>query len=93
MNSYRKIIELWPTRAGFAEDLEIKQGTASAWWQRDSIPKEFWKPLVLIARKRGFKGVTYELLADIAAGSIPNSKIPKRPHRKGAVLRTQVNNI
>lgn len=72
MNSNRQIIELWETRSAFADDIKIKEGTASAWWQRDSIPKEFWKAIVEAAKTRKFKGVTLEVLADIAAKSLPS---------------------
>jgi len=61
------IIALWPHIRSLAEDLGVKEASVRKWKDRDSIPAEYWLPLVAAAERRGIPGVTLELLAQIAA--------------------------
>jgi hypothetical protein len=67
MDSYIAIIDQWPSIAAFGRDIGVKDVTARAMRARDSIPPEFWTRLVVAAERRRLAGVTYELLAQIAA--------------------------
>jgi DNA-binding transcriptional regulator YhcF (GntR family) len=52
MDSYRDLIDQWPSVKTLASDLAVKPNTASKWRQRDKIPPEHWLGLVKAARKR-----------------------------------------
>lgn len=66
MNSFRSIIELWPTREEMAVDIGAKPSAVSKWWQRDSIPAEWWSA-VLASPLSGEAGLTAEILTSLAA--------------------------
>ena len=66
INSFRTLIELWPSREGMASDIGAKSSAVSKWWQRDSIPAEWWSPI--LATEIAFKEkVRAEALIDLAA--------------------------
>lgn len=67
MDSFSKIIALWPTVASFAEDVGAKYPTAASWEQRNTLPPDVWEKVVAAAARRGFEGVTFGRLAAIAA--------------------------
>jgi hypothetical protein len=46
INSFRELIELWPSREGMAADIGAKSSAVSKWWQRDSVPAEWWAPIL-----------------------------------------------
>ena len=64
--SFRPIIDLWPSRAELADDVGTTRLLAQQWWTRDFVPPEWWRLLVEAARRRGYRGVTYVRLAEIA---------------------------
>jgi hypothetical protein len=66
INSFRELIELWPSREGMAADIGAKSSAVSKWWQRDSVPAEWWSPILAtdIAVK---SRVRAENLIDLAA--------------------------
>lgn len=66
MESFADIIEQWPSAVAFGEDLGVKDVTARSWKWR-GIPAEYWSDVVAAARHRGIPGITYELLARLAA--------------------------
>jgi hypothetical protein len=47
-----------------ADDLQIPRVTVQQWWTRDSIPAEWFRPVVNAAKARGFKSVTESALMD-----------------------------
>ena len=53
INSFRALIELWASREGMASDISAKSSAVSKWWQRDSIPAEWWAPI--LATETAFK--------------------------------------
>lgn len=67
MNSFSEIIALWPTVVAFADEVGVKYPTAASWEQRNTLPPDIWGRVVEAAERRGFKGVTFERLAAIAA--------------------------
>lgn len=67
MDSFRSIIDKWPSLPAFAADLDVIYVTAQAMKRRDSVSAEHWPALVAAAERRGIKGVTLEALASIKA--------------------------
>ena len=49
ISSFRELIELWETREAMAADIGAKASAVSKWWQRDSIPAEWWAPVLATA--------------------------------------------
>lgn len=68
VDSFRSIIDLWPTRIAMASDVGGAAGEVSKWWQRDKIPDRWWARVVStqVAMENG---VTLEVLARLAAGA------------------------
>lgn len=67
MQSFADIIDLWPTATELAAELGEKEGTVRQWKNRNSIPADRWPAIVGASARRGFRQVTYEILAAIAA--------------------------
>lgn len=65
-DTFSSIIDLWPSAAALASDLDEKDVTVRKWRNRNSIPGEKWLRLVRAAERRGFCGVTLGRLAQIA---------------------------
>jgi hypothetical protein len=65
MNTFRSIIDQWPSLQDFAADLEVKYVTAQLMRHRDSIAAKHWRNTVAAASKRGMKHITLDLLASI----------------------------
>jgi len=66
INSFRQLIELWGTREAMAAEIGAKPSAVSKWWQRDSVPAEWWSPILAtdVAIK---EEVNAEALIDLAA--------------------------
>ena len=66
ITSFRALIELWGTREAMASDIGVKSSAVSKWWQRDSIPAEWWSPILAtdIATKKKLRA---ETLIELAA--------------------------
>lgn len=66
--SFRAIIELWGnSRGDMAAELPGTTATqVSKWWQRDSIPPEYWSELLKTSHAID-AGVTAEVLTGLAA--------------------------
>jgi hypothetical protein len=67
-DSFRSIIELWPSPSADSMALEIGAGIPAVrkWYQRDRIPAEWWLA-VLASEPAKYAGVTAETLAALAA--------------------------
>lgn len=59
-------MDLWPTVADLAADLDFKYVTVAAWKQRNFIQPMYWPAIISAAQKRGIEGVTYETLTHAA---------------------------
>ena len=66
--TFRDVIELWPTRVALADDIGLDQRAISKWWQRDSIAAEWWGPVSRLPPAQE-AGVTVMTLAEIYARS------------------------
>lgn len=66
ITSFRALIELWETREAMASDISAKASAVSKWWQRDSVPAEWWSPI--LATEVAFKSkVRADTLIELAA--------------------------
>ena len=63
MTTVSDIIGKWPTQKLFATDIDVPETTASSWKQRHSIPAKYHAAIVVSAKARKLKGITYEALA------------------------------
>jgi hypothetical protein len=66
MDTFSDIIALWGTATALGRDIGESGVTVRAWRNRDSIPSAKWRNVVRAAQRRGFKGVTVNLLAKLA---------------------------
>lgn len=74
ITSFKNVIDLWGSRDGMASDIGAKPSAISKWWQRDSIPAEWWV-LVLATKRASDSGLTAETLASLAAREDAESRI------------------
>jgi hypothetical protein len=66
IESFRQIIEWWPTTRALAEDLGIEDAVVRQWKMRDIIPARYWRALLetKIARKHRLTAGQLTNLAD-----------------------------
>ena len=67
LKDFRAAIDLWPSCAEFARDIDAPYNTAAAWYGRNSIPPEHWAAIIAAAEKRDFDGVSAAALTAMAA--------------------------
>ena len=67
MDTFADIIALWGKATQLARDIGETGLNVRAWRNRNSIPPEKWVDVVAAAKRRGFKGVTVELMARLRA--------------------------
>ena len=67
VDSFREVLGLWSTLRDFASEVDAPLVSARKWHQRDSIPPEFWIKVSDAAQRRGFDGITVELLTRLRA--------------------------
>lgn len=65
--TFANVIDQLGGSARVAELLSVPPGTAAAMKSRNSIHPKYWSRIVGAAREQRVKGVSYELLADLAA--------------------------
>jgi UDP-N-acetyl-D-galactosamine dehydrogenase len=65
--NFAAVITAWPSRRDFESDLGLRGGLAAVWKHRDSIPARSWAGVIEAAKRRGISGVSYDLLARLAA--------------------------
>jgi hypothetical protein len=79
LTSFRSIIELWGpkdahgARLAMASEIGGSAGMVTKWWQRDSIPPEYWSSILATERARG-AGVTADLLTELAARDVAEAR-------------------
>lgn len=66
--TFRDIIELWPSPDALAGELGAKAETVRKWRQRESIPAEWWVPVIEAGKAHG-KDLSAEQFAAIASRS------------------------
>ncbi len=68
MKTPRDILDMWPSRAELARDLDEASVTVRQWGRNNSIPGKADVGLVSAAKRRGFM-LTFEMLARSRAGA------------------------
>ena len=81
--SFAAVIAAWPSARDFEADLGLSRGLAAVWKHRDSIPARSWAGVIEAAQARGIGGVSYGLLARLAAAR-------RTPRLRGAAPRIAV---
>jgi len=66
-NSFKDVIEAWPSVEAFADDTGVSANLVSVWKHRDTLPNRVWAEVVAGAEAREIEGVTYATLVAIAA--------------------------
>jgi hypothetical protein len=69
MRSFRSIVELWPSRDSMAAEVGAYPNLVSKWWQRNSIPVEWWQT-VLSTRTAREAGLTAALFVKMSAREV-----------------------
>lgn len=67
MKSYRDVIRAFGGPSEFAAAIGANANTARSWLHRDSVPPEWWVAVVKAARAKRIRGITFEVMAIIAA--------------------------
>ncbi len=65
ITSFRELIDLWDSREAMASDIGAKVPTVTKWSQRDSVPAEWWSPILAtgVAIEAGVTAETFVALA------------------------------
>ncbi len=63
--TFLQIMNFWPSARVLSADIGAKHANVLKWRQRDSIPPEFWEPLIEAAERREIP-VTLQMLATAA---------------------------
>jgi len=82
ITTYASIITRWNSFKDFADDIGIDRKHAHAMFARDSIPPYHWLNVVKAASKRGYEGITYELLARLASKTTLRVRRPPAQRKK-----------
>lgn len=69
--SFRPLIAKWPSKAALGADIGASQKVVQAWWNRDSIPPQWYPAIARAAAKRLIRGVTEGHLVKAAAARRP----------------------
>ena len=64
--TFSDLIVMWPTMPTLARDLRLSRNTVAAWQRRASIPPRYWDDVIRSAEQHGIRGVTRDLLHDLA---------------------------
>ena len=67
MRNAAQIIDLWPSRADLARELDVSYQTISKWRTRRSIPPSYWKGLLVSAAAHDIEGVSAMALVEAHA--------------------------
>lgn len=62
----QEIISHWRFASTFARDIGVKPGIAQKWKERDAIPAEYDRLIVVAAERRGYP-ISLDTLADLRA--------------------------
>jgi hypothetical protein len=69
--SFRPLIAKWPSKAAMAHDVGTTQKVVQAWWNRDSIPAQWYPTIARAADRRLIRGVSEKALVLAAAKRRP----------------------
>lgn len=87
LSTFRDIIDLWPSRAVFADDVGVSVETVHKWAARGTVRAEYFFSILIAARRRGF-AVSAARLCRIAGehriNEIQSAAITEIPVKRGA---------
>lgn len=69
MNTFQQIIDLWPSRVAFADDIGVSPQAVTNMVTRDSVPARYWIKMVGAADRRCIAGINLTTLA-VAASKV-----------------------
>jgi hypothetical protein len=81
MRSVSEILETLGGSTAVAAALDLPFTTVASWKARSSIPVPYWKPLAEAARQRGVRGLTVDVLAELAAKPIRTKRAARSRSR------------
>ena len=81
--SFRSLIELWGSREAMASDIGARASAVSKWWQRDSVPAEWWS-VILATPEAALAGVDADCLTMLAARQSVGCARPPEPERQAS---------
>lgn len=89
ITKYADIINSWDDLGDFAADIGVDRKHAYGMFARDSIPPLYWPNVVKGASKRGYAGITLELLAKLATHARRTVRVrrPTSRRRRAGVRR------
>jgi len=68
--TFRDVIALWTSPDALASDIGVSVAAVRKWPQRDTIPAEWWLPILRTEVARD-AGLTADVLAKLAARELP----------------------
>jgi hypothetical protein len=71
--TFDELIDLWPSGAEFARDIDVKPSHVGVFKVRKNIPSEHWPAIIKAAEGRGIAGVTAETLLAVQASMAAQS--------------------
>jgi hypothetical protein len=83
MQSFADLLSLWPSLARISDELAVPYDTVMAWKRRNSVPFEYWVPLLASAKRNKIRGISMEILAAAA------ERIHAKRHKDRARRRRQ----
>lgn len=66
VKTFLDVIDAWPTVEAMAKDIGVSSVKIRQWKLRNSIPGGHWRRVVEAAGRRGYRAITYALLAKLA---------------------------
>jgi hypothetical protein len=62
LKTHKDIMALWPTITAFGRDIGVSPDSAGQMAKRNNIAPDHWFTVIAAAKRRGFTGITLELL-------------------------------
>ena len=65
ITSFKDVIKLWDSQEAFASEIGINLPAVRKWWQRDSIPVDWWAAVIRssVGRKNGLSAEKFVAFA------------------------------
>jgi len=88
--THADILRRFPTIEQLADAISVPRATAYSWKYRDSIPSEYWRDIVRIAREMGIRGVSLPALKRIAEQRGEERRLSRRATRSQEPLPNRI---
>lgn len=74
IESFRQVVDLWPSPEILASELGATAFAVRKWKQRDSIPSDWWLGVIEASKKLTLESpITVEFLAELASNGVAAS--------------------